>query len=363
MQASSAFVIARGMNALISFLQSVTFEFSFGIGGSVGAGQVLDPLNDLVEQYSSAMKLAIGSLVIQKVLLEIVSDNFFKVLLSLSALSVLVSSAMAGFIRSAQLKYLLLKIFFILLFLRFSLVLVVAANGIVDNAFLHERTENQMQILENIEGVAEHSNPQLDPALNQALISNITELQQQAELLRQNLSQLSQRQQQGQQELRQREQQLQNLVRELGALQRLNYLNPDPRVQTMNEQIKQRRTMLQSWQAEQKVLQRQLTETVNQIQLAELALEGKTPGFMAAIANSFSSLGDGIAAVKDAVNPRQVYQLKQRLDNAVNNILNLMALFLLKTLILPLLFLFILNKGFKLIWNSGPQIVFRPIAS
>ncbi|SNY41726.1 hypothetical protein SAMN06297280_0345 [Arsukibacterium tuosuense] len=360
-QASSAFLIARGMNALISFLQSVTFEFSVGIGGSVGAGQVLDPLNDLVEQYSSAMKLAIGSLVIQKVLLEIVSDTFFKAVLTISALSVVLSSLFSNLFTNNFAKLVLLRLFLALLFLRFALVLVVAANGLVDNAFLHDRTENQMQILETIEGVKEQSEQLVNPAFNRELTDNISELQLQLTKISQDLDGLQQRQRQGQQELQRLQQQLENLVRELGTSQRLNFLNPDPRVQQLNDKIKQRQTALQSWQSQQQALLRQQAGINNQIQLAELALEGKTPGFFAAISNSFSSLGDGIAAIKDTVNPRQVYQLKQRLDDAVNNILNVMALFFLKTLLLPLLFLYLLNKGFRLIWRINPSVTRQPV--
>ncbi|MAD74366.1 MAG: hypothetical protein CML20_06150 [Rheinheimera sp.] len=356
-EASSAFLIARGMNALISFLQSVTFEFSVGVGGSVGAGEVLDPLNDLVEQYSSAMKLAIGSLVIQKVLLEIVSDTFFKIMLSISALLVLVSSLLPGVFSSVYFKMLLLRCFLALLFLRFALVLVVAANGLVDNAFLYERTQQQMHILESIEGVQDQDNQLINPALTRDLTEDISTLQQQLTSNSRTVLKLQQQQQQGQQELAGLEQQLDSLLDELGVLQRLNYLKPDPRVEQLTAKIKQRREMQQRWQNEQQNLLRQQADIRNQVQLAEMALEGKTPGFFAAIANSFSSLGDGIAAVKDAVNPRLVYQLKQRLDDAVTNILNVMALFFLKTLLLPLLFLYVLKKGFTVIWQSKPAVV------
>ena len=356
-EASSAFLIARGMNALISFLQSVTFEFSVGVGGSVGAGEVLDPLNDLVEQYSSAMKLAIGSLVIQKVLLEIVSDTFFKIMLTISGLLVVVSSLIPGVFSTDYFKMLLLRCFFALLFLRFALVMVVAANGLVDNAFLYDRTQQQMHILESIEGVQDQDKQLINPALTRDLTADISTLQQQLTTNSQTLQKLKQQQQQGQQELAGLEQQLDSLLAELGVLQRLNYLKPDPRVEQLTAKIKQRREMQQRWQNEQQNLLRQQADIRNQIQLAEMALEGKTPGFFTAITNSFTSLGDGIAAVKEAVNPRQVYQLKQRLDNAVTNILNVMALFLLKTLLLPLLFLYVLKKGFTVIWQSKPVVV------
>jgi hypothetical protein len=359
-EAGSAFLIARGMNALISFLQSITFEFSVGIGGSVGAGQVLDPLNDLVEQYSSAMKLAIGSLVIQKVLLEIVSDTFFKIVLTISALLVVLSSVFKGVSASGFLKVLFLRCFLALLFLRFALVVVVAANGLVDRAFLYDRTQQQMQILESIEGVQDQSNQLINPVLSDDLTEDISQLQLQLIPISKNLQEREQKLHQGQQELTGLLQQQDNLVAELGALQRLNYLNPDPRVAQLTDKIKTRRMALQRLQNEQQGLLRQQADMRNQIQLAELALEGKTPGFFAAIGNSFSSLGDGIAAIKEAVNPRQVYQLKQRLDNAVTNILNVMALFFLKTLLLPLLFLYMLNKGFRLIWQSNPIVAMQP---
>src|SRR5690554_985109 len=55
-QATVAFGIARLFNALVSVMQSTTLEFAII---SVSVGEVLDPLNDLVEQYSQIMKLAI----------------------------------------------------------------------------------------------------------------------------------------------------------------------------------------------------------------------------------------------------------------------------------------------------------------
>ena len=50
---------------------------------SFGLGEALDPLNDLVEQYSTLMKYAIASLLVQKLLLTITSNIVFKLLLRL----------------------------------------------------------------------------------------------------------------------------------------------------------------------------------------------------------------------------------------------------------------------------------------
>ncbi|UAW97313.1 hypothetical protein KEM63_10805 [Halopseudomonas nanhaiensis] len=146
LQAGLAFATARGLNALISVMQSTTLSFSLFAGVQVTLGELLDPFNDLVEQYSSMMKLAIGSLVIQKVLLDIVSDTLFKVLLSLSALA-LVGSVM---LRSALWTHWLLRVFALLLFLRFALVLAVALNGLVDRVYIADQTRAELAVLGSV---------------------------------------------------------------------------------------------------------------------------------------------------------------------------------------------------------------------
>jgi hypothetical protein len=105
---------------------------------------VLDPINDLVEDYSSAMKLAIASLVIQKILLSVVSETVFKVLLSLSGVALIGSVLMKG---TAPMN-ILFKVFVSLAFLRFILVAVVLLNGMVNHAFIDDRRDEAMERLD-----------------------------------------------------------------------------------------------------------------------------------------------------------------------------------------------------------------------
>lgn len=79
-QALLAFAAARGLNAGISVLQST----EMGVGVSTHPFEALDPFNDLVEDYASVMKLAIGSLIGQTLLLEITGALMFKIALSLA---------------------------------------------------------------------------------------------------------------------------------------------------------------------------------------------------------------------------------------------------------------------------------------
>lgn len=50
-----AFGIARGINAAVSVLQESEVRFGVGVGAGVKPGQVLDPVNDLVERFSWVM--------------------------------------------------------------------------------------------------------------------------------------------------------------------------------------------------------------------------------------------------------------------------------------------------------------------
>ncbi len=221
-QALAAFATARVLNAGITVAKSV----QVGAVVSVQPLEILDPVHDLVEQYSAIMKLAIGSLVIQKVLLEIVATGFFKILLTLLAL-LLLASLFVGSINHSTLMF---KLFALACLVRFLLILAVGLNGLVDTIYVNNKTQQNMVELEI-------------------------------------------------------------LSREVDAL-------------TISGDSDDR-----SWYA------------------------GITSRFSAA---------------KDLIN---LENLKNKVEVAVPAMLNLMALFILKTLILPLMFLWLLLRGFRVIWG------------
>lgn len=65
-----SFASARTLNGLISVVQGTEFSVQpLGIGVTLTIGQILDPINDLVEQFSSLMLLASVIFGLQKVLL------------------------------------------------------------------------------------------------------------------------------------------------------------------------------------------------------------------------------------------------------------------------------------------------------
>jgi len=138
-QAGSAYAIARGINATVSVLQTSTINVVVGIGGSITIGEVLDPVNDLIERFSEVMTIALGSLAMQKILLAIAGNKLFSGLLSLlGALSILV-------VWSGKTKMFpfLLKLFVLLVVVRFSLGIVVLSNSAIDYQFLSGHIEKR----------------------------------------------------------------------------------------------------------------------------------------------------------------------------------------------------------------------------
>ena len=70
------YATSRGLNATISTLQSS--QIKAPLVASVQVGEVLDPINDAVERLSSVVVWAIGSLFLQRVVLEVAASNIFK---------------------------------------------------------------------------------------------------------------------------------------------------------------------------------------------------------------------------------------------------------------------------------------------
>jgi len=81
-RAFATFAAARGLNAVISVLQSASVNFQIGAGASLQLGAVLDPIDDLVEQFSALMLAATLSFATQRLLIEVSSALLVSVLLT-----------------------------------------------------------------------------------------------------------------------------------------------------------------------------------------------------------------------------------------------------------------------------------------
>ena len=336
-QAGVAFAGSKVLNALLATLQS--FEVSVGIA-SLALGETLSPINDLVENYADLMKLAIGSLFIQKILLGIVSDSVFKIVLTISGLL----AAGAVYFQHAASQLFLLRFFLFTLFLRFSLVIMVMLNGVADHLFLNEQTEQELQQVAQIE----EAESKLSVEQRQVLIEEISVLKKTTEDLMAQRSEKLAFQEQIKIELEKADQKITDLKKDLPVFQ---LINRDPRLVALETEQKAIKTQMDELVKEIRELEREQTRVTKEIEFAQLTLEGKADGFFGSIASSFTS---GIAGVRDAISLDKISEMKEKFDSMFETFLKIMALFLLKTLIFPLLFLFAITRAFKAVWQIDP---------
>lgn len=333
LQASVAFASARALNALISVLQSTTLSFSLFGGVAVTLGELLDPFNDLIEQYGTLMQWAIGSLLTQKILLGVVSHSVFKVLITLSAILLTFSL----WWRRGRWAASSLRLFLALLFLRFAMAAVVLLNGVVDHYFLDDQTRQQVVQLDNLPAQVKTLGGNAtvldtEPALN-ALRERERPLQQQRDQL------LAEQERLGH-ALAQSRRALTELEQQLGGMARLNPFSRSEDHIALLRQVERLEDQQQAVEDQLRPLVQRLAD-IGQERAA--VQEAKADGATDAI-----PLGEQFARAAD---PETYLAIKQALDSAVDTVLRAMTLFVLRTLILPLLFLYLLIKGLRAIWR------------
>lgn len=133
------FGIARGLNGVISVAQGTEIAVHpAGFGVNFTPGQILDPINDLVEQFSWIMLASSASLGIQKVLLSISSTTVVTLLLAV-LLSVYLISIWRPDWFASELKRFLVFFSVAFLFIRFSVPLAALGSEGLYWYFLHEQ--------------------------------------------------------------------------------------------------------------------------------------------------------------------------------------------------------------------------------
>ncbi len=159
------YALARGLNGAISVAQGTEVAIQpAGVGVNFTPGQILDPVNDLVERFSWIMMLASSSLGIQKVLLSMSAWNGLLIVVALSGLLFLLSIVWN---RLSGVRWVLQRLFLFVLLLRFMMPAISIANDWVYRTFLEgdylaasaSLEQAQLAIGEiNDEVLAEHRN-------------------------------------------------------------------------------------------------------------------------------------------------------------------------------------------------------------
>ncbi len=137
--AALAYATVRGVNAVISVLKESALEISpAGVGLSIAAGQILDPIDDLTERLSLVMVTALVSLGLQKLVMEI-GQQAPPVLLALVALLLIIPLWLRDG-RRIPLAGLLLKFGAVLIALR----LLLPLSSLVSDTLYHSLLKDDM---------------------------------------------------------------------------------------------------------------------------------------------------------------------------------------------------------------------------
>ena len=146
-RAMVAFGLAKALNAVISLIQGTELSLTpVGIGLNFSVGEVLDPFNDMVERFSWVMLLSSISLGIEKLLLTLSSKLFLQVALGVSAVVTIALLWIKQLKSSFALEY-SLKIFALLVLLRFSAIVFVYSSQLMYDAVLQNEYKQATEVI------------------------------------------------------------------------------------------------------------------------------------------------------------------------------------------------------------------------
>ena len=155
-----SFAAARTLNALISVAQGTEISAQpLGVGVTLTPGQALDPLNDVVEQFSTLMLAASVAFGVQKILISI--GSYWLISLALTA------TALGWtwlYFRHRQAPAWLSRTLVVLLMLRFAVPVVTIGTDLPSQKFLSAEYEASQLMIDTSSGQAAKAGPVVPPA-------------------------------------------------------------------------------------------------------------------------------------------------------------------------------------------------------
>lgn len=160
------FALARTLNGVISAVQGTELALQpAGVGVTLTPGEILDPVNDLVERFSWVMLGATISLGIQQVLLDVSAWWVLQGLVAVLAIWLMLMH-FGSMGENGMRKRILTRALLIALFLRFAVPLTLIANDVLYDLFLESRYIESTEIISSagrdLEGIGQ-SEPEPQP--------------------------------------------------------------------------------------------------------------------------------------------------------------------------------------------------------
>lgn len=159
------FAVARTLDGVISVAQGTAVAVEpAGVGVNFTVGQILDPINDLVERFSAVMLVAASSVGLQNFLLGMTSAGIVTTCVVASGLITLVLLWWRG--APAQARLWSVRLFSAFVFVRFAVGLLVIVSNSLFGYFLEEEQAAATAALETTSAAVETLSA--DPAPSEA---------------------------------------------------------------------------------------------------------------------------------------------------------------------------------------------------
>ncbi len=142
--AIKVFAVAKGLNGAISLAQGTEINAAIL---TISVGEVLDPINDLVEQFSWIMLASITSLGIQKILLNFVSGDIFTIIV-IVFIVILNIWMFIRFSNDIKIRDIFFRVTIVLIFLRFSIPIMSMLNSFVYEHYV--KNDYNIEINQNL---------------------------------------------------------------------------------------------------------------------------------------------------------------------------------------------------------------------
>jgi len=324
---------SRAINAAVSVAQSA----NLGIGVSVTVGELLDPINDLIERFSAAMEIAITSLAMQKVLLLSVQHDIFNITLTIAGALFLLS------LFTGKYPKLFFKVFTILFVIRISLVLILLANFGVDKLFLDEEIKAGQKNIESF---------QQEASAFAGTISN-SEVDRMPNILEQ-LSITKEKTKTLQQKIKSLESDIANLetamsqTKEKRSWWDLDLWTNDPETLRLKKETETAEAAIEEKQSQVEAANVEINTLKENLSCFEKHNQGETC--------SWSEKWQKITSKFDL----SVVQASYAMNEKIDKVLSLMALVIIKSIIFPLLFWLLIYKLAKSVWTGKFNFELQP---
>ncbi len=172
-RALTTYAITRTFNGVISVAQGTEIAVQpVGIGVTISAGQILDPLNDLIERFSWLVLAASASLGLQLLATEMFAHQAVTVVVVGTLIVMLIALWSERFVWREQ----VLKFGTTILFLRFVFALVTLTGALISETFLEQKQSAAIADIERVSEVLQQQDPVVAEPAPDGLLERIDQL-------------------------------------------------------------------------------------------------------------------------------------------------------------------------------------------